>query len=69
MYGVDVQPSLPALWRALPMGPLPHLAGPAWAERVHKRLEVAFAASPAASTANMSAPLLLIQGDVDEEVG
>lgn len=51
------------------MGPLPHLAGPAWAERVHKRLEVAFAASPAASTANMSAPLLLIQGDVDEEVG
>ena len=68
VYSVDLQPALPPQWRSLPTGPLPHLAGPTWAARVHERLQIAFGASPAAAAANMTAPLLLLQGDADEEV-
>ena len=62
-YHLDVQPPLPAGWRALTTGPLPHLAGPGWAGLVHTRLETAFGSSPAAYASAKTAPLLLIQGD------
>jgi hypothetical protein len=61
VFSVDVQPPLPKLWRALTTGPLPHLAGPSWANHAHQRLATAYASSPAAHAANMTAPLLLIQ--------
>ena len=67
-YHLDVQPPLPHSWRGLTTGPLPHLAGPAWAASVHARLQLAHDSSPAAHASARTAALLLIQGDADEEV-
>jgi dipeptidyl aminopeptidase/acylaminoacyl peptidase len=68
IYGIDVQPALPQYWRALQTGPLPHLAGPAWPAHVQERVLTSYLSSPAASVANMTAPLMIIQGDADQEV-
>uniref|UniRef100_A0A7S3BYT6 Peptidase S9 prolyl oligopeptidase catalytic domain-containing protein n=1 Tax=Haptolina ericina TaxID=156174 RepID=A0A7S3BYT6_9EUKA len=67
-YHLDLQPPLPNHWRALTVGPLPHLAGPGWAADVHSRLDLVFSSSPVAHVSNRTSPLLLIQGDADEEV-
>lgn len=67
-YHLDAQPPFPARWRALETGPMPHLATPSWGAEAHARLEVAYASSPAAFVPQMKSPLLIIQGDADEEV-
>ena len=67
-FHLDSQPVFPAAWRALATGPMPHLATPSWVEQAHDRVKVAYASSPAAYLPQMTSPLLIIQGDADEEV-
>jgi len=68
IYNGDIQPLFPPGWRTLKTGPLPHLADPQWSRRVESYFNRAFQSSPAATANNMTSPLLLIQGDADEEV-
>jgi dipeptidyl aminopeptidase/acylaminoacyl peptidase len=69
IYSGDLTPVFRgAGWRGLPTGPLPHLATPTWGAKVHDYLQRSFRSSPVSMAANMTSPLLLIQGDADEEV-
>ena len=67
-YDTDVQPPFAAVWRALRIGPMPHLAAPDWPARVSARTAAAWESSPASRAEAMRSPLLLIHGDADEEV-
>ena len=66
-FALDSQPPYPPAWRALSTGPLPHLASPGWSAKAAARLQLAYDSSPAARAAAMRCPVLLIQGDADEE--
>ena len=70
-FDLDLQPAFPAGFRRLPTGPMPHLAGPGWIEHVARKIEIAWGGSPIAGLVKpdgFTAPLLMIQGDADEEV-
>jgi len=74
-FDLDPQPRFPAGYRKLRTGPLPHLAGPAWAAHVATKIATAWEGSPISRVNathprpdGFTAPLLLIQGDADEEV-
>ena len=69
MYNGEVQPAFSnGGWRSLPTGPMPHLATPDWSSTVNAYLSTAFESSPVSSVSKMTSPLLLVQGDADEEV-
>lgn len=55
-------------WRTLPEGPAPGLASPEWLASVQKNQRLAWQSSPAAYLDQITSPLLMIQGDSDEEV-
>ena len=52
----------------LPIGPESTLAGPTWLAKTQALQAQAWSSSPVAHMNNISGPLLLIQGDLDEEV-
>lgn len=55
-------------WRTLPEGPGPGLASPFWLDAVQRNQQLAWESSPAAYLHEIASPLLMIQGDSDEEV-
>ena len=74
-YDLDIQPAFPQAFRQLRTGPMPHLATPGWWAHVKENQARAWASSPIVgvnlshpSASGFTAPLLLIQGDADEEV-
>ena len=67
-YALDAQPVFPQTYRTLGIGPLPHLATPSWPGQVASRIQLAYNSSPAAHLSGLRSPLLLVQGDADEEV-
>ena len=66
--GFDPAPRLPPFLHQLPVGPTSTEATPDWPSRAAAAAKVAFESSPAAHTANITGPLLLIHGDLDQEV-
>ena len=64
----DIQPALSAGFHALATGPLADQAGDAWLNHAQNTQALARRSSPAAFVGNLSSPLLLIQGDADDEV-
>lgn len=66
---LDVEPQWRRGFHALPVGPEPDVASPAWLQSVVPRHQaLAWASSPASHVQNLTGPLLLIQGDADDEV-
>lgn len=63
-----LEPSFGNNYRSLPMGPEPNEAGPAWFDKVQKVQRIQLESSPAGHAINLTSPMLLIQGDADEEV-
>lgn len=53
---------------ALPIGPEPDLAGPNWTDAINENIKMAWLSSPVAYVDQLTSPILLIQGDMDEEV-
>ena len=64
----DPAPILPPTLHQLPVGPTSTDATPGWPAQSVKNAAVAYDSSPASRMANISGPLLLIHGDLDEEV-
>lgn len=64
----DPAPRLYPSYRQLPVGPEPLEAGPRWSARARNLSALAFASSPVAHVSSIRGPLLLIHGDLDEEV-
>ncbi len=66
---LDVEPRWDRGFHALPVGPDPNVASPAWLQSVVPRHQaLAWASSPVSHVQNLTGPLLLIQGDADDEV-
>ena len=66
---VDVEPAWNRGFNALPIGPDPDAASPEWLSSVvPKAQQLAWSSSPSSHVANLTGPLLLIQGDADNEV-
>jgi len=64
----DDAPPLGSGYRQLPVGPEPTLAGPSRRAQAAANLALAWGSSPVSHLANISGPLLLIHGDLDQEV-
>ena len=64
----DPAPRLPATVHQLPVGPESTLAGPDWLATTQAQQKLARDSSPASHLHNITGPLLLIQGDLDQEV-
>ena len=64
----DPAPKLPYFLHQLPVGPTSAAATPGWPSQAVKNAQVAYESSPASRMTNITGPLLLIQGDLDEEV-
>ena len=54
-------------FRSLPTGPMPDMATPTWYAKVSENNKMAFESSPVSLVANMTAPLLLVASDADED--
>ena len=64
----DPAPILPPTLHQLPVGPTSTEATPSWPAQSVENAAVAYASSPASFMGNITGPLLLIHGDLDEEV-
>lgn len=64
----DPAPRLPAAVHQLPVGPESTLAGPSWLPTTQAQQKLARDSSPASHLHNITGPLLLIHGDLDQEV-
>ena len=66
---LDVEPQFRRGFNSLPVGPDSNEASPLWLEKiVPAAQELVYASSPVSHVANLTGPLLLIQGDADNEV-
>jgi dipeptidyl aminopeptidase/acylaminoacyl peptidase len=63
---VDYSPSLEG--EAVITGPEPEFAGPSWHGKVDANIKTAWGASPAAASAGLTVPLMLVHGDLDTNV-
>ena len=68
MTDFDPAPRLPPFPHQLPVGPESSLAGPSWLPRSQALQALALDSSPAGHAENITGPLLLVHGDLDEEV-
>ena len=64
----DPAHKLPYVPKQLPVGPEPTVAGPRWPATAQKLSGMARDSSPVAFLDNITGPLLLVHGDLDEEV-
>ena len=64
----DPAPILPPFLHQLPVGPTSTDATPGWPAQSVQNAAVAYASSPASHMGNITGPLLLVHGDLDEEV-
>ena len=64
----DPAPILPPYLHQLPVGPTSTDATPGWPAQSVQNAAVAYASSPASHMGNITGPLLLVHGDLDEEV-
>jgi dipeptidyl aminopeptidase/acylaminoacyl peptidase len=66
---LDVEPQFQNGFNSLTVGPEPNLASPEWLKKiVPNAQELAYISSPVSHVQNLTGPLLLIQGDADDEV-
>ena len=64
----DDAPPLASGYRQLPVGPEPARAAPSWRAQAAANLQLAWSSSPVSHLANLTGPLLLIHGDLDQDV-
>ena len=64
----DPAPILPPYLHQLPVGPTSTDATPGWPAQSVQNAAVAYASSPASHMGNITGPLMLVHGDLDEEV-
>ena len=64
----DPAPILPPFLHQLPVGPTSTDATPGWPAQSVQNAAVAYASSPASHMGNITGPLMLVHGDLDEEV-
>merc|ERR1712216_125385 len=65
---MEIEPPFPGGFRSLPVGPEPAWVGPGWMDQVSNLQKLMLESSPAGHVQTLTSPLLLIQGDADEEV-